>query len=59
MRAIAERNAQEYGLSDRTDYVQSNGSKMPVELVILIKGTKLSGCKIVGNLIRLTMAVAK
>ena len=31
MIAIAERNANEYGLSDRVEYTQSSGSKMPFE----------------------------
>ena len=31
MLAIAERNANEYGLSDRVEYAQSSGSKMPFE----------------------------
>ena len=29
MIAVAERNAEEYGLSDRADYVQSSGDRMP------------------------------
>jgi len=31
MISMAERNAREYGLSDRVEYVHSNGSKMPFE----------------------------
>jgi ubiquinone/menaquinone biosynthesis C-methylase UbiE len=31
MIAMAERNAVEYGLADRVEYVHSNGSKMPFE----------------------------
>ncbi|MGB8213448.1 MAG: class I SAM-dependent methyltransferase [Anaerolineales bacterium] len=31
MISLAERNAREYGLSARTEYIHSNGSKMPFE----------------------------
>jgi len=31
MIAVAERNAAEYGLSDRVEYVQSSGSRMPFD----------------------------
>ena len=63
MIALAERNAREYGLPDRVEYVCGKGSTMPffVECVVYApgpgtdQGTQLAYCSVSGDLIGLTL----